>query len=120
MSNEPTIEMINEAIAVFDGWEVIKGKDASLYKKDGKVYALGDFKYHSSWDWLMPVWKKAGEIIYAIRGDLREDDYIMAHRTTKSFLDACQNGNIKQAHKVVFHSVQFIQWYNKQKEVNNE
>jgi len=77
-------------------------------------YEWSDVQYHSSWDWLMPCWAKAGEILFDIRSDLLDDKYLEAHRITKSFITACQKVDIGRAYKEIYNAVQFIQWYKKQ------
>ena len=95
----PTTDQMNETIALFDGWQRIKGEHASLYKKDGKVYALGDFKYHTSWDWLMPVIKKI----------LHEVDAVNTEFRLRTALIKCDR---EACHKAVY---KFIVWYNQNK-----
>jgi hypothetical protein len=118
--SEPTIEQMNKTIAVFDGYKI--SKSGKTYRKDNESspYRVRDIKYHSSWDWLMPVWKKAGKILFDIRGDLTEDKYLCVHRITKAFIYACQTVDIESAHTSVYNAILNIQWYNKQKEANNE
>lgn len=98
-SDTPTIDSMNEVIALFDGWKRIKGEHASLYKKDGKVYALGDFKYHTSWDCLKPV---IDEIF----------NYALAHpEEVRPVRELSIVVNIQAAHEKVY---QFCKWYNNQ------
>lgn len=108
MSNEPTIEQMDLAIARFMGME---GSDD---------FNRQNYKYHSSWNLLMPCWKKAGEVLYNIRGDLAADKYIESHRITNSFMNACQKVEIGIAHRAVYNAVQFIQRYNKQSTTTND
>lgn len=117
--SEPTIEQMNVAIARFE-----KRKFFGKYTIDdyGPHHGLKypEMKYHSSWDWLMPCWKKAGKILYSIRRQLCGTKYQEAYRFTKSYLDACQKVEIEKAHEAVYYAIQLIQWYNQQKEANNE
>jgi hypothetical protein len=57
MSNEPTTEQKNEAIALFMGGSSIKEHDGYryVYYKTSCARAVSELKYHVSWDWLMPV-----------------------------------------------------------------
>ena len=116
MNKVPTIEQINEAIALFMGGSSIKehGGHRYVYYQSSCARCVDELKYHSSWDWLMPVWKKAGEVLYDIRGDLSDTRYLEAHKITKAFMDACQKVELDQAHKAVYNALQFIQWYNNQ------
>jgi len=66
MSNEPTIEQMNEAIALFTG-AVIDGNGnvKFILPADGiGLIGIGKhaLRYHSSWDWLMPVVEKISKL----------------------------------------------------------
>jgi hypothetical protein len=120
MSTNPTIstDAMNEAISAF--MELKIGSIHHRSPADQSVHIVQQLKYHSSWDWLMPVWKKAGKVLFDIRGDLTDDEYLTVHRITKAFIDACQKVYIEGAHLAVYNAIQNIQWYNKQKGGNNE
>lgn len=126
MSNEPTIEQMDKAIAEFMQLEtdnesyLTPGRTRTVYLIDGIWVPLRKLKYHSSWDALMPCWKKAGVILYSIRRELDGEKYLEAYRITKCFLDACQKVDIERAHEAVYNAVQFIQWYNNQSTTTNE
>lgn len=129
MSNEPTIEQMNETIALFMGGSLIKEHGGKRYVYYPKSCAkdIAEFKYHSSWDSLMPVVEKIetpvvskGKMIWAAAdveilykacrisyepdeesGDTNEETKIQAHGKTK--------------HEAVYKAVyQFIKWYNNQ------
>lgn len=81
-----------------------------------RQYDLLGLKYHSSWDWLMPVVEKIEEGNYAvtitqnictIRACIMGDRTIRAHQT----------GNYKTPNTKLFNTwlavVEFIKWYNK-------
>lgn len=64
------------------------------------------FKYHSSWEQLMPVVEKIesmnGDIVLFNRCfDIRFENYVQQYHSTISRLDATYNGIVR-----------FIQWYN--------
>ena len=68
------IETGNELIAKFDPrmqWYVPKNIDYNPYwKRDGLVEVkVSNMKYHSSWDWLVPVVKKITPIARGSEGD---------------------------------------------------
>jgi hypothetical protein len=111
-----TIEQMNEAIGVFMGGVPIQLRDRYITFGRKNSPSIKELKYHSLWDWLMPVWKKSAKRLFDIRGDLNDDKYLEAHRITKAFIDACQKVEIERAHEAVYNAVQFIQWYNKQKD----
>lgn len=115
MSNEPTIAEMNHVIGVFDG-RSFSGSHISDYTASDAP----KMKYHSSWDQLMPCWKKAGVILYSIRRELDGEKYLEAYRITKCFLDACQKVDIERAHEAVYNAAKFIQWYNNQSTTTNE
>ena len=59
MENKKIIEG-NKLIAEFDGWVIdnsFPDKDRT-YIKNGGIELDTTFKYHTSWDWLMPVVEK--------------------------------------------------------------
>jgi len=65
-----------------------------------------DLKYHTSWDWLMPVVRKIVELCC----DSDNYDLFMSDHYT-SILDTIPIAIIEDAYKVV---VEFIEWYNAQ------
>jgi hypothetical protein len=124
MSNEPTIEQMNEAIAVFDGWVVRPERiinphqNPFYYLKEGFTFRhICDFDYHSNWSSLMPVVKHIHDTLAdmlkkrpphtACQGDLIEVDIHCAIREV----------DILKAHGFVY---QFCLWHNQQKEASNE
>lgn len=124
MSNEPSIEQMNEVIGIFMGgkWVVkrIAGRNHRRFYISETLFNFVKntlhLNYHKSWDELMPVWEKAGGIMFEIRGDLTDKKYLEAHRITKAFIDACQKVEINLAFKAVYDAIQFIIWYNQQKQ----
>src|SRR5688572_7175175 len=108
MSNEPTIDRMNEAIAEFMGYS--HGNRNREFNPDAD-YKEEEFKYHSSWDALMPVGKKIYDLLAemakqrpphtACHGDMIEVD-IHCH---------IREYNLPKAHEAIF---QFLQWYQKQ------
>lgn len=74
---------INKILAEFDGWyrdlEVNKGSEINYFHKDKSTWITneimvpcgpGYFKYHISWDWLMPVAKKCIDSYHDNRQDI--------------------------------------------------
>jgi hypothetical protein len=114
MSNEPTIAQKNLVIGVFDGWIVndngTVSNPNSADKYEGRLLELTKavFQYHSSWDWLMPVWFK----IQSIGADM---GYVF-----KKFHEAFHAGIDLQSVERCHHAAyQFIQWYNQSKQSND-
>lgn len=121
-----TIEAINLAIAEFMGLEkdhhayLTGGRFRTEYLVNGYWLPLRKLKYHTSWDWLMPCWKKAGKILFDIRGDLIGENYLDAYRITKAFIDACRKVEIENAHDAIYNAIQLISGYNQQKQTNGQ
>jgi hypothetical protein len=115
MSSNPTIEQMNVVLARFEGRMWLRKYTIDDYGPEKHTF-YPEMKYHESWDWLMPCWKKAGQILYAIRREIDGEKYIEATRITKDFLSACQKAEVLRAHEAVYYAVQLIQWYNKQKD----
>lgn len=72
--------------------------DATLYKIEQGTFEMGELKYHTSWDWLMPVVIECFEIF----GDSNTINYMKLN-------DALLTCNINEVYKVV---VEFIKEYN--------
>lgn len=64
MTNTPTIADINEAIAMFDGgiWKEDDYGDFGFFFPNRRPHSKEALKYHSSYDWLMPVVEKISKI----------------------------------------------------------
>lgn len=121
--NQSTMKEItegNKLIAEFMGLKF--AADMTYYEHDGEVKQVA---YHSSWDWLMPVVEKIGEVNVNIgsRSDyeragttiiislLPPNQVEMWNETGWSYRKS-GNSLIEQ---VWLGSVQFIQWYNQNK-----
>lgn len=87
-----------------DGVKTIKSAQLNdLYARN----FLTDLKYHSSWDWLLPVIKTAKTKINKYDFDARQE----ASARLKAVTNEVCNINIENAH---FCLVKFITWYNTQ------
>lgn len=88
----------NELIADFMGLKISKGVlgDSRIYYEvsDSVISTISDFKYHSSWDWLMPVVQKINQL-------KPKNDFFYGQFVLKA--------NIEKVYKSV---VEFIKWYN--------
>lgn len=69
--------------------------------------SLSELEYHSSWDWLMPVVEKIGEMDEVYHYELSPNAFSIS--AEKDFENI--GAGINKVHKTV---VQFIQWYNQQ------
>jgi len=129
MSNEPTIDAMNEAIAVFDGWRFIKGDPnhkcnfcfagdepcipaMDRFLKDSDMRFRCHFQYHSSWDVLHQAWDKFKALNFIHHPNVSD---FMAHLDRISNYMAFRT--IEETHEVIFKA---IQWYNNQSTTTNE
>jgi len=75
-----------------------------------------DLKYHSSWEWLMPVGKKCADAINDILKSDKYDENIDIRRKLLAFGDnisiAAGEFDLEKLYKII---VEFIKWYNKNK-----
>lgn len=70
---------------------------------------INEIKYHSSWDWLMPVWDKLGKEMYKIRRQISGEEYKKAEVLTIHILTAFREVDIKSAFLWIAEA---IKWYN--------
>jgi hypothetical protein len=92
----------NKLIAKFAGYEQC-GKPEWEYSYcmiEGKSHREDELKFHTSWDWLMPVVEK-----------IRDVQISEGWSNKQPVIKALSDVNITILWKAV---VQFIQWYNKQ------
>jgi hypothetical protein len=73
-----------------------------------------ELKYHSSWDWLMPVWGKLGKEMYKIRRQISGEDYKKAEVLTIHILTSFREVDITSAFNWILEA---IQWYNNQSKI---
>jgi len=122
----------NKIIGVFDGWyqkDLPKNGDLNWFneKYSTKITSTlstpskpENFKYHSSWDWLMPVVEKIRTIedwdvqIGLIGGDGNFCKIERHSIASPNFRGYCKDGKsfLEPTYTAV---IQFIQWYNQQK-----
>ena len=114
MSNE--IEN-NKLIAVFMGWIIpLPIENAKYCREDLDTenvwVSVEDLKFHSSWDWLMPVIEKIESLgyewSYLNHVAVITDNGFKQHFRDISFAD---ESRLKATYNVV---VEFIKWYNAQ------
>lgn len=104
MKQEEIIEG-NKRIAKFMG----HSQDDHLYGMviDDKYYTYTLMKYHSSWDWLMPIWKKIVDI----------GDSLMSQERNLYFKEITHGLYICDIQVVWSGIVEFIEWYNQSKQI---
>lgn len=117
---ETNLDAMNEAIGTFMGYKMY---DKRYPRNHGigapeaepeKCMIIQKAKYHSSWDCLMPVWEKLRE---SILSDFKGKYPMKLLAAQRRWKNCCAGVSIEAAHLVVY---ELIQWYNKQKEANNE
>lgn len=84
-------------------------REIDIYKGPDEIeWETGKYlKYHSSWDWLMPVWKR---LTGAVAGLTEEGDYPVDFSTIMDmYAYHCEQVDIAAAHDIVYKG---IQWYN--------
>lgn len=63
MSDQLTVEQMNEVIAVFEGYRVYdEGLTRCVVNEHGLGFPIRDLRYNESWKWLMPVIEKISKI----------------------------------------------------------
>ena len=95
----------NKLIAEFMGKTIypVRGtKEFKKWKGTPCDYEYFEVKYHSSWDWLMPVCKKINESVIGITLD---GSFAPVYRMLKGLTEI----NIEATWLAV---VEFIKWYN--------
>lgn len=105
-----TTEENNRLIAEFMGLTESSIPNKYWTEKNSEGITSGEMvepKYHSSWDWLMPVVNKIRTLYNNCEVDGDE-----AFDIIDVLSEGCTEANIFQAFDAV---VQFIEWYNEQK-----
>jgi hypothetical protein len=119
----------NKLIAEFMGGEIRKGRKVETVMMDGVngpfvSERVSDLKYHTSWEWLMPVVEKieilSASIYWAFSVEIRKNFCaVYCHEKGKQdgmIYQTPYGTNPKSKIVAVWDAViAFIQWYNKQK-----
>lgn len=106
----------NKAIAEFMGFEY---DGISMMIKTGDLFLLSLAKYHSSWDWQIPVWGKVNLAVKDIINKAINKKPGLYHTGLKSFLikicnsynNAVFQNKPEEGQKIIVESIQF---YNSQ------
>lgn len=122
MTNEEIIEG-NKLIAEFMGGKFRKSKDKNTLNKyfdlkdKGYFYYENEIRYHTSWDWIMPVLEKIEQI-----GCIIEISYslvcmcricVIGKKHEKAFnIINDNNGGLEPIIAIYKSVVEFIKWYN--------
>lgn len=119
---------MNELIAIFDGWEFIKGdptiicgscdlgKQPSMYcvcvnkvdrfVKDGYKRYHNELKYHEDWNRLHDAWDKMYAAYNTLPADKAQDFYRRYGSQIQYYMYL---GSKSEAHRILYEA---IQWYN--------
>ena len=93
----------NELIAEFMGMEL--GDDKTMYYDDAENLhpptPINELKFHSSWDWLMPVIQKC------LVGEAEQSEEI-SNTLIKDIYEGICNQNISSTYKSVVHFIKNI------------
>lgn len=108
---QPSVDQMNEVIALFIGYEKYEDKQGIWFKMNGLIKCLHpklqELNFHRSWDLLMPILAKIKYIANAI--DMPRE-FISRWKPIENEL---RNINIINTHYCAY---KFIQWYNQQKQ----
>lgn len=111
--SEPTIDQMNEAIALFMNVKPYEdSRYGILYNSPVDRKTCFNLQYHSSWDWLMPVVEKIESLGFCVY--IQNDAcWIKPGRPRLKYSDSelSNEGKKEAVFKICFR---FIQWYNKQ------
>jgi len=107
----------NELIAEFMGLPLTKEVPEFTEGRKIKTVPFQNWKYHSSWDWLMPVVEKIAKLesenidmFNKPIGDANKEASMQYFNVTGLFITT----SIDKVYKTV---IEFIKWYNQLKEV---
>lgn len=124
MENKEIIEG-NKLIAEFDNRIKLKKCKVNGFYPDGYEYigflptdigntrGINDLKYHTSWDWIMPVVEKIEDYGYIVY--IKQEICYIRNKTNsiKNLVYMCHYPKITAVFMVV---VEFIKWYNENKD----
>ena len=122
MTNEEIIEG-NKLIAEFMGGKFRKSKDKNTLNKyfdlkdKGYFYYENEIRYHTSWDWIMPVLEKIEqlgciiEISYSLVCMCRICVIGIKHEKAFNIIND-NNGGLEPIIAIYKSVVEFIKWYN--------
>ena len=96
----------NKLIAEFDKLEQVDyGDNTILYIREGNLgYRPENLKYHTNWNWLMPVVAKIRRICYS--------EELQMHYAAREMVAGLCRVDIKAVHEF---AAEFIIWYNKKR-----
>ena len=118
MENKEIIEG-NKLVAEFDGWVIdnsFPDKDRT-YIKNGGIELDTTFKYHTSWDWLMPVVENIQSLAIDEVGEINvmiaSHECLIGEDYYHPIINIERNGSYISM--IYIAVVEFIKWYNENK-----
>ncbi len=108
-----SIEQGNKLIAEFDGYtydpqKILNGQSGVFYKKEKMPLLIGQLKYHSSWDHLIPVCAKF-DSLYVVNAFDVGDDRERYHDLSEMLDNSVTMYEIERAWVAL---VECIEWFN--------
>jgi len=79
---------------------------SKIYLND-EVYYIEHIKYHSSWDWQIPVWSKV-RLALATLADESAENHCFWGECLMDYYAGVDTNNIIEAFEVVVKSIQFL------------
>lgn len=114
MSKEEILEN-NKLIAEFMGFDFFKSIRYTTKTFDSTLKYLQYFKFHQSWDWLIPVVSKIDNIYKDLYKDAYANKIPVSYEIETSFADViCRNITTELNH-LYERVIEFIKWYNQNK-----
>lgn len=104
---EYTVEQKNNAITAFlGGPSALRPFFSGLMDEEFHLMGPEDLRFHLSWDWMMPVWKKLrkelmatqadGSMLFALSKALDDVDIAAFHRITATYcVEWCKRKKIE-------------------------
>lgn len=123
MSTEEGNKLIAEFIDRYHGRDIIEceapivvkkvynGFSGELREEKTRPFTYSDLKYHSSWDWLMPVWGHFRHLVWEKFNSSSPNDFVYFK---SGFMNCVFNEDIIGAQMVM---VEAIEWLNKETKV---
>jgi len=102
MGYPPMTDAVDDRTIAYDIGGSIMNINNTHNENDDDVFHPDDMKFHTSWDWLMPVIEKC------LVGEAEQSDEI-SNTTIKNIYEGICNQDISHAYKSV---VEFIKTYN--------
>ena len=108
-----TTEENNRMIAEFMGLNLIVQTDGVSFK-DNNTGLFHELKYHTSWDWLMPVVYKVESLGYSV--NISRIKVSINHIGSEEEMFSWVCGDPSKKMEILYETLfQFIEWYNENK-----